>query len=110
MKKCAVFMMMALIASAAGCKFFAGQQPREPGRVHRVTLTWDKVPRASDYNVYRRAYRGGEFAALGKAQGTTLEDPAATGGERYCYRVAALDAKGKEGAPSKEFCVTVPYP
>ncbi len=110
MKKVAALAMI-LVGGMAGCKFFAGQEkPREPGRAHRVTLTWDKVARASGYNVYRRPYRGGEFVALGKAATPTLEDPAAMGGERYCYRVASLDAKGKEGAPSKEFCVTIPYP
>jgi fibronectin type 3 domain-containing protein len=68
------------------------------------------VAHASGYNVYRRPYRGGEFTLLGKTDSTSLEDPAAMGQERYCYQTAAVDAKGREGARSKEFCVTVPYP
>jgi fibronectin type 3 domain-containing protein len=114
--KWAIVALIVIVASGAAGYFFMrtaeSQQAaqRQPGKIHRITVSWDKVPKAVGYKVYRRPYRSADFSEVGKTQQPSFEDPAAIGGERYCYQVASLDAKGKEGARSKEFCVTVPYP
>jgi fibronectin type 3 domain-containing protein len=98
--------------AAMGFYFFVqhGARRSEPAKVHRVMLSWSKVARANSYNVYRRNYRGGEFALQGKTEATNFEDGAAMGQERFCYQIAAVDTKEREGPRSKEFCVTVPNP
>lgn len=90
-----------------GCK---GEKSSEPVKVHKVQLNWNAAAKATSYKVYRRPYRGGDFVLLGSSDSAKYEDAAAMGGERYCYRVTSVDAKGREGVPSKEWCLTVPRP
>jgi hypothetical protein len=86
------------------------QQPAQPSRPHKITINWDKAPRAVSYNVYRRLYRSQTFTKVGTSNTNSYDDPGVQGGERYCYVVTSLDSKGKESDRSREICLTVPSP
>ncbi len=86
------------------------QQPAQPSKPHKITINWDKAPRAVSYNVYRRPYRSQTFTKVGTSTTNTYDDPAVPGGERNCYVVTSIDSKGTESARSREICVTVPLP
>lgn len=109
---------LAIALFALGCALVFGfyfyskekEQPSEPPRPHKLTLNWVKAPRAVSYNVYRRPYLNPSFTKIGSSATTSYEDPSVESAERYCYQVASVDAKGREGPRSKELCVTVPHP
>ena len=86
------------------------QQPVAPSKAHKITVTWEKVPHAVSYNVYRRSYRVETYTKVGDSDTNSYEDPTVLSGERYCYVITSIDSKGKESARSKEICVTVPLP
>src|ERR1700731_1587420 len=86
------------------------QQPAQPPKPHKITINWEKAPRAVSYNVYRRLYRSQTFATVGTSNTNSYDDPGVQGGGRYCYVVTSLDSKGKESDRSKEICLTVPSP
>jgi fibronectin type 3 domain-containing protein len=84
------------------------QQPAELPKPHKITINWEKVPRAVSYNVYRRPYRVETYTKVATSDTNSYEDPAAQSGERYCYEVTSTDSEGKESPRSHEICVTVP--
>lgn len=86
------------------------QEPVEPPKPHKVTLNWNKAPRAISYNIYRRPYRLDLHTKLGSSATTSYEDPAVQSGERYCYAITSVDSKEQESVRSKELCVTIPHP
>jgi hypothetical protein len=86
------------------------QQPAQPSKPHKITINWDKAPRAVSYNVYRRLYRSQTFSKVGTSNTNSYDDPGVQGGERYCYVVTSIDSKGKESDRSREICLTVPCP
>jgi hypothetical protein len=86
------------------------QQPAQPPKPHKITINWEKAPRAVTYNVYRRLYRIETFTKVGTSNANSYEDPGVQGGQRYCYVVTSIDSKGKESERSKEICLTVPSP
>jgi hypothetical protein len=86
------------------------QQPAQPSKPHKITINWEKAPRAVSYNVYRRLYRSPTFTKVGTSNTASYDDPGVQGRERYCYVVTSLDSKGKESDRSREICLTVPSP
>lgn len=86
------------------------QQPAEPSKPHKVTLSWEKVPQVVSYNIYRRPYRSETYSKLGSSPVNSYEDPAAMAGETYCYQITSVDSKGRESARSRDLYVTVPRP
>jgi fibronectin type 3 domain-containing protein len=86
------------------------QQPTQPSKPHKITVNWDKAPRAVSYNVYRRLYRSQTFTKVGTSNTNSYDDPGVQAGERYCYVVTSLDSKGTESEKSIEVCLTVPLP
>ena len=86
------------------------QLPVAPSKAHKITVTWEKVPHAVSYNVYRRPYRVETFTKVGDSNTNSYEDPTVRSGERYCYVITSIDSKGKQSARSAEICVTVPLP
>jgi hypothetical protein len=86
------------------------QQPAHPSKPHKITINWDKAPRAVSYNVYRRLYSSQTFNKVGTSNTNSYDDPGVQGGERYCYVVTSLDSNGKESDRSREICLTVPSP
>jgi fibronectin type 3 domain-containing protein len=101
-----------VVLLAAGWHFYGGakQQPAEPDKPHKITLNWEKAARAVSYNVYRRNYRSADFSKVAGAGTPSFEDSDVKSGERYCYEITSVDAKGKESARSSEMCQTVPRP
>lgn len=65
-------------------------------------LTWDAVAGARAY----RIYRDGKY--LAQAETNQALDSALAPATRYCYRVTAVSATGKESAASNEACATTP--
>jgi fibronectin type 3 domain-containing protein len=86
------------------------QQSAQPAKPHKITVNWDKVPRAVSYNVYRRPYRIEAYTKVATSDTNSYEDPAVKSGERYCYVITSVDSKGKESVRSKEICQSVPLP
>jgi fibronectin type 3 domain-containing protein len=86
------------------------QQPAQPPKPHKITVNWDKVPRAVSYNVYRRPYRIETYTKVATSDTNSYEDAAVKSGERYCYEITSVDSKGNESARSKEICVSVALP
>jgi fibronectin type 3 domain-containing protein len=86
------------------------QQPAQPPKAHKITINWDKVPRAVSYNLYRRPYRIETYAKVATSDTSSYEDSAVKSGERYCYEITSVDSKGNESARSKEICLSVPLP
>ncbi len=70
---------------------------------NHIQLNWTAPSGAVTYNIYRGTSMAGEGAmpyATGVAT-NSFQDPAATSGTTYYYRVTAVDAGG-ESAPSNE--------
>lgn len=73
----------------------------------RVRLTWEDVPQATSYNVYR-ATGSGAFILLASTTQERYDDTTAANGQTYRYRVTAVSAGG-ESAPSNE-CTAMAIP
>ena len=69
-----------------------------------VSLSWDVVPDASGYNVYRSPVTGGGYVKVNGAPlaGTSFTDSGLRNARNYFYVVTALDAWGNESAYSNE--------
>ncbi len=109
-----IIIAVVLVSALLGLAFYFypahSQQSAEPPRLHKVTLNWEKVPRAVSYNIYRRTYRSDAYSKLGSSPVNTYEDPTAMSGETYCYQTTSVDSKGHESARSRDLCVSVPRP
>lgn len=109
-----IIIVVVIMAALLGLGFYfypaERQQPAEPAKPHKVTVNWDKIPRAASYNIYRRPYRSETYSKLGSSPVNSYEDPAAMSGETYCYQITSVDSKGHESVRSKDLCVSVPRP
>jgi len=75
----------------------------------RVMLTWIPSPDFAAVRVYRRTRTGrDDFVRVGETAGNSFADAGADPGTEYVYRLAAVDAAGREGRPSAEAPVRVP--
>ena len=65
----------------------------------RVTVTWDAVPGAAGYRLYRSPVATGGFVPLGDAlaEASSFVDETTTDGYRYFYAVAGVSAEGLIG-------------
>ncbi len=78
----------------------------------QVSLSWDAVPGAAEYQVYRADTANGALTRI--AEGTTITDTTytdtgLTGGTAYRYTVRAANADG-DSADSSEASITAPTP
>lgn len=68
----------------------------------RVTLSWDPVAGAVEYNLYRTELPGGRYVVAGEALvETSFTDEGLENLVRYHYAVSALDAAGNESQLSE---------
>ena len=58
-----------------------------------VTLKWNKVPRASGYQVYRSTSPGGSYSRLGTTKKLQYINTSLTKGTKYFYKVRAYKKK-----------------
>ena len=58
----------------------------EPTAEGGISLSWNLVPGAIHYNLYR-ARRGGEFRFLARTEGASFRDPSAEGDTEYLYKL-----------------------
>ena len=87
-----------------------GQPPNltaAAGRSGLVTLSWEMVPGATGYTIYRSTSPGTTPTPLQHVVAHDYDDTTVTSGQSYSYRVAALSG-ATEGAMSPEVAVTVP--
>ena len=67
----------------------------------KPVLTWDQVPGADHYDVYRKVGKNGSYKLLkGDLHGTSLRNGSAKAGTTYYYYVVAVSAKGGESLQS----------
>lgn len=67
----------------------------------KVRVTWNAVPGASSYQVFRASSSGGSRKLkLGSTSGTTRDDTTAVAGTTYAYSVTACGATNKCGVHS----------
>lgn len=65
------------------------------GGNHQVALTWDTVPGAEQYRVYRAAIEGGQVTLVGTSATTSLVDTTAINATKYYYAVTASIGNGE---------------
>ena len=67
-----------------------------------INLTWDTVPGATGYAVYRGTSSGGPYTKIATPTQNSYSDTGLTPGTTYYYQVAATDSSG-EGTRTAEF-------
>ena len=72
-----------------------------------VVLTWEAVPGAEEYRVYRAGGEDGHFFFLGAASGPAFTDAMAVSGRTYRYAVESV-AGGSPSLRSEALTVTLP--
>ncbi|WP_148449257.1 alpha-amylase family glycosyl hydrolase, partial [Paenibacillus tuaregi] len=60
-----------------------------------VTLTWDAVPGAAEYRVYRAPLEGGELEVVGSVTDSSWTDTKVNNGTKYYYTVTAKTSSGE---------------
>ena len=60
----------------------------------KVVITWDPVPGATHYLVYRAPSEEGDYSVLATVTTTSYEDSQVEPGKTYWYRVRACNAQG----------------
>lgn len=73
-----------------------------------VRLSWNAVPEASMYTVYR-GYNQNEMDVVKVTTSPTATDMHVTPGESYYYQVSATDAKGVQSEKSNAIYTTIPH-
>ena len=69
----------------------------------QASLSWEAVPSAAGYSVYRSPVSGGGWVEVGTDLGTTsFTDTGLTNGKTYYYVVTASDSVGNESSYSNE--------
>jgi lectin family protein/PA14 domain-containing protein len=71
-----------------------------------ISLSWDAVPFADTYNVYRSAISGSGFVKVSNQQsGTTFFDTDVLQGQKFYYKISSVNSAG-EGPLSPEIVAT----
>jgi hypothetical protein len=89
------------------------QSPDAKPKTHSVNLNWKaSTSTVVGYNVYGAEKSEGPFRKLNSSPTvkTNYEDTEVRGGHTYYYKVAAVDAKGKESESTTQIQAVVPYP
>ena len=68
-----------------------------------LKITWNAIPGASSYEVWRGESEDGAFIQLGNASATSYTDTGLTPGTRYFYKVRSYNLIGSSMTPSGEF-------
>ena len=92
-----------LVIAVSAYRFAQQSEPKKP---HSVTLTWDAMPGADSYNLYRRT-ESSDFKKIGSAQTNKYVDTPVPSAAVLIYGVTTV-SKEKESTISKEIRVEVP--
>jgi fibronectin type 3 domain-containing protein len=87
--------------------------PDAKPKSHSVNLSWKaSTSIVAGYNVYRAEKTEGPFTKLNSSPivKTNYEDTGVRAGHTYYYKVAAVDAKGKESESTTQIQAVVPSP
>ncbi len=88
--------------------------PQNPGaepKAHSVNLNWKaSTSVVAGYNVYRAEECEGPFTKLNSSpiRTTNYTDTGVQAGHNYFYKVAAVDAKGRESESTNQIRAAVP--
>lgn len=74
----------------------------------KVKLTWNKVVKATGYEIYRSAYAGKKFRKIGSTKKNEFTDTTVQNGKTYYYKVSAIRKKQKS-VTSKQSDVKAAY-
>jgi Fibronectin type III domain len=100
--------------SGLGREASQANSPQNPdAKPHSVSLHWKaSTSVVAGYNVYRAEKSEGPFAKLNSSpiRETNYKDTGVQAGHTYFYKVAAVDAKGKESEPTTQIQAVVPSP
>jgi fibronectin type 3 domain-containing protein len=91
----------------------SAQNPEAKPKTHSVDLTWKASPSVVvGYNVYRAEKPEGPFTKLNSSpiRQTNYKDVGVQAGHAYFYKVAAVDAKGRESKSVSPIEAVVPSP
>jgi len=72
-----------------------------------VSLSWNAVPTATQYKVYRSTTAGAQGTNIGTVSTTAASDPSIVAGATYFYSVTAVNGVG-EGPASAQVQFDVP--
>ncbi|HZG86924.1 OmpL47-type beta-barrel domain-containing protein [Paenibacillus sp.] len=73
-------------------------------------LSWNAVPEAESYNVYRKGYEEGGYTKVGTVRTASFVDDGISAGRTgYSYHVTAVNEMG-ESAPSEAVSIDMPLP
>lgn len=107
-----------LLGGLAGCGFLeTGFVPPTPAEVsatdgvytERVRVTWEPVPEAKGYEVWRTGEEGGDYTYLVSTSHASYDDKGAVPGETYWYKVRACARAGCSAfSPAQRAQVRVP--
>src|SRR5206468_1145754 len=61
----------------------------------RINLSWDPVPAATSYRIYRSSSQAGPYALLTTSTNTSKANTGLTSGTTYYYTVQAVAAGGR---------------
>lgn len=76
----------------------------------KIKLTWDEVPDAAAYEIYRADAENGSYQLLKTTTATTFTNTSAQAGEKYHYYVVAVSANNIKSAPSNTVSRTCDLP
>lgn len=68
----------------------------------KVSLSWQSVPGAAGYNIYRKAESEGSFLKVNSfpVAGLAYDDKGVAQGKNYEYQITAVEGSGAESTPS----------
>ena len=79
---------------------------------HTVELTWNALPDAVGYNVYRGTVSGGPYAMINSSLDatTTYNDSTVVSGNTYYYVATAVNSESQESGYSNQSQAVIPNP
>ena len=66
----------------------------------KIKLTWDAIPGATGYQIYRATTKDGKYSLMYTAKTTSYTNTNAKAGKYYYYKVVAVGMDGAQGASS----------
>lgn len=90
-----LFSLTAPAATAASSSSKVSVTLSNSASTGKIVLKWNSVSKAKKYAVYRAKSKSGSYSKLTTTTKLTYTDSKATAGEKYYYKVKALDSSGK---------------